>query len=176
MLIEENVPNERLRRARYLKGWTQSDLAEAVSTDFETVSRWERGTTMPSAYFREHLCRVLEQTPEELGFVQAPQLHCDSRHQDERDRSVRRLAKPVELFLRRFRNRVRLPVSPKREQHFRSVEVQQSYPIGIAFFGKQNLRISKCVQRVSELAVLRQSHAEERSRLRLLIPHALKTE
>src|SRR5437764_2452818 len=70
MLIEENVPNERLRRARYLKGWTQSDLAEAVGTDFETVSRWERGTTMPSAYFREHLCRVLEQTPEELGFVQ----------------------------------------------------------------------------------------------------------
>ena len=25
---------------------------------------------MPSAYFREHLCRVLEKTPEELGFVQ----------------------------------------------------------------------------------------------------------
>jgi TIR domain len=34
------------------------------------VSRWERGITMPSAYFREHLCSVLEKTPEELGFVQ----------------------------------------------------------------------------------------------------------
>jgi transcriptional regulator with XRE-family HTH domain len=71
MLSEENVPNERLRRARHLKRWTQSDLAEAVGTDFETVSRWERGITMPSAYFREHLCRVLEHTPEELGFVQS---------------------------------------------------------------------------------------------------------
>jgi transcriptional regulator with XRE-family HTH domain len=71
MLIDENIPNEQLRRARHLKGWTQSDLAEAVGTDFETVSRWERGITMPSAYFREHLCRVLELTPEELGFVQS---------------------------------------------------------------------------------------------------------
>ena len=70
MLIYENIPNERLRRARHLKGWTQSDLAEAVGTDFETVSRWERGITMPSAYFREHLCSVLEKTPEELGFIQ----------------------------------------------------------------------------------------------------------
>ncbi|HEV2653479.1 MAG TPA: helix-turn-helix domain-containing protein, partial [Ktedonobacteraceae bacterium] len=71
MLTEENIPNERLRSARHLKGWTQSDLAEAVGTDFETVSRWERGITMPSAYFREHLCRVMEKTPEELGFVQS---------------------------------------------------------------------------------------------------------
>lgn len=71
MLTEEYIPNERLRRARHLKGWTQSDLALSVGTDFETVSRWERGITMPSAYFREHLCRVLEKTPEELGFVQS---------------------------------------------------------------------------------------------------------
>ena len=69
MLNEEIVPNERLRRARHLRGWTQSDLAEAVGTDFETVSRWERGITMPSAYFRELLCSVLEKTPEELGFI-----------------------------------------------------------------------------------------------------------
>src|SRR5690349_9618909 len=71
MLSEENVPNERLRRARHLKGWTQSDLARAVGTEFETISRWERGIMMPSAYFREQLCRVLERNPEELGFVQS---------------------------------------------------------------------------------------------------------
>jgi transcriptional regulator with XRE-family HTH domain len=71
MLNEENVPNERLRRARHLKGWTQSNLAEAIGTDFETVSRWERGITLPSAYFREHLCRVLQKKPEELGFIQS---------------------------------------------------------------------------------------------------------
>ena len=69
MSFEENVPNEQLRRARHLKGWTQSELAETLDTDFETVSRWERGTTVPSAYFREKLCSVLDKTPEELGLI-----------------------------------------------------------------------------------------------------------
>src|SRR6266566_2209558 len=71
MLFEENIPNERLRRARHLKDWTQSELAEALGTDFETVSRWERGITIPGAYFREKLCSVLDKTPEELGLIHA---------------------------------------------------------------------------------------------------------
>jgi transcriptional regulator with XRE-family HTH domain len=66
MSFEENVPNEQLRRARHLKGWTQSKLAETLDTDFETVRRWERGTTVPSAYFREKLCSVLDKTPKSL--------------------------------------------------------------------------------------------------------------
>jgi transcriptional regulator with XRE-family HTH domain len=45
---EEVVPNERLRRARSLKGWSQAKLAEDVDTSFEMVSRWERGVTVPS--------------------------------------------------------------------------------------------------------------------------------
>ena len=69
MLFEEHVPNERLRRTRHLKGWTQSALAERVGTDFETVSRWERGITLPSAYFRDRLCRVLDKPPQELGLI-----------------------------------------------------------------------------------------------------------
>ena len=67
MSFEEIVPNERLRHARDLKGWTQADLAEALGTDFETVSRWERGITVPSSYYREKLCSALGKTPEELG-------------------------------------------------------------------------------------------------------------
>lgn len=67
MSFEEIVPNERLRRARDLRGWTQADLAEALGTDFETVSRWERGITLPSFYYRERLCTVLGKTAEELG-------------------------------------------------------------------------------------------------------------
>src|SRR6266480_5900403 len=74
MSFEENVPNEQLRRARHLKGWTQSELAEALDTDFETVSRWERGVTLPSTYFREKLCHVLNRTPEELGLT-SPHIH-----------------------------------------------------------------------------------------------------
>ncbi len=64
---EEFVPNERLRRARSLQGWSQAELAEQVGTSFEMVSRWERGVTVPSTYYRERLCAVLDQTPEELG-------------------------------------------------------------------------------------------------------------
>jgi transcriptional regulator with XRE-family HTH domain len=64
---EEFVPNERLRRVRSLKGWSQTELAEKVGTSFEMVSRWERGVTIPSPYYRERLCTVLDQTPEALG-------------------------------------------------------------------------------------------------------------
>jgi peptide/nickel transport system substrate-binding protein len=66
---EEFVPNERLRRARSLKDWSQAELAEQVGTSFEVVSRWERGVTVPSPYYRERLCAVLGQSAEELGFV-----------------------------------------------------------------------------------------------------------
>lgn len=67
MDLEEIVPNTRLRLARHLKGWTQSDLAAAVGTSFETVSRWERGITFPSPYFRVRLCTILGRTAQELG-------------------------------------------------------------------------------------------------------------
>lgn len=72
MTIEESTPNERLRHARHLKGWTQSELAEALDTDFETVSRWERGITVPSAYYRDKLCQVLGKSAEELGLLPKP--------------------------------------------------------------------------------------------------------
>src|SRR5215469_2474259 len=67
--LEEFVPNERLRCARSLKGWSQADLAEQLGTSFEMVSRWERGVTVPSTYYRERLCAVLAQTAEELGLL-----------------------------------------------------------------------------------------------------------
>ncbi len=36
---------------------------------FEMVSRWERGITVPSVYYRERLCSVLGQSAEELGLL-----------------------------------------------------------------------------------------------------------
>ncbi len=66
---EDFVPNERLRRARSLKGWSQADLAEQVGTSFEIVSRWERGVTITSPYYRERLCAVLGQSADDLGLV-----------------------------------------------------------------------------------------------------------
>src|SRR5205807_4561698 len=69
MALEERVPNERLRHARSLKGWSQAKLAEEVGTSFEMVSRWERGVTTPTLYFRAKLCEALQMTAEELGLV-----------------------------------------------------------------------------------------------------------
>src|SRR5579864_4706217 len=69
MHSEEHVPNERLRRARMLKGWSQAELAEQVGTSFEMVSRWERGATMPSPHYRKRLCGALDKTAEELGLI-----------------------------------------------------------------------------------------------------------
>jgi len=66
---EEFVPNERLRRARLLKGWSQAELAEQVGTSFEMVSRWERGVTVPSPHYRKRLYTVLGKTAEELGLI-----------------------------------------------------------------------------------------------------------
>jgi transcriptional regulator with XRE-family HTH domain len=69
MTVEERVPNERLRHARSLKGWSQAKLAEEVGTSFEMVSRWERGVTIPTPYFRAKLCEALGMTAEDLGLV-----------------------------------------------------------------------------------------------------------
>jgi predicted ATPase/DNA-binding CsgD family transcriptional regulator/transcriptional regulator with XRE-family HTH domain len=72
MSLEENIPNERLRRARYERGWTQTELAEKVDSTFETVSRWERGIKVPGAFYRKKLCAVFGKTAEELGFLVDP--------------------------------------------------------------------------------------------------------
>jgi transcriptional regulator with XRE-family HTH domain len=45
-----------LRRA---KGWTQSDLAERVGVDTETISRFERGVTLPSLLTLEKISQSL---------------------------------------------------------------------------------------------------------------------
>ncbi len=72
MSFEDIIPNERLKRARYQMGLTQSELAERVGTTFETVSRWERGIKAPSAYYRRKLCEVFDKSAEELGLLTDP--------------------------------------------------------------------------------------------------------
>src|SRR5438132_476511 len=72
MALEERVPNEHLRHARVLKGWSQAKLAEEAGTSFEMVSRWERGISIPTPHFRVQLCATLGMTAEELGLVHSP--------------------------------------------------------------------------------------------------------
>ncbi|MBV9707476.1 MAG: helix-turn-helix domain-containing protein [Chloroflexi bacterium] len=69
MTRKDLIPNERLRAARERKRWTQEALAVRLETDFETVSRWERGETIPRSDFRRRLCDVFDLPAEELGLA-----------------------------------------------------------------------------------------------------------
>src|SRR5436190_1149210 len=62
-------PNQRLKRERELRGWSQAKVASEVGTDPATVSRWERGLSFPYPYFREKLCLLFGKNAEELGLV-----------------------------------------------------------------------------------------------------------
>jgi transcriptional regulator with XRE-family HTH domain/tetratricopeptide (TPR) repeat protein len=67
----EAIPNQRLRRERNARNWSQEDLAAEVGTTSVSVSRWETGVTVPSKHFRAELCKVFGKSPEELGLLQA---------------------------------------------------------------------------------------------------------
>jgi len=62
-------PNTRLKREREQRGWTQSELAERVGSTQVNVSRWEKGVTVPSPYFRQRLGELFGKSIEQLGFI-----------------------------------------------------------------------------------------------------------
>ncbi|MGH2495070.1 MAG: LuxR C-terminal-related transcriptional regulator [Ktedonobacteraceae bacterium] len=66
-------PNERLKAQRLKKNWTQVYVATMIGTGDVEVSRWEKGTAIPTLYFREKLCALFGSTPEALGFLSSPQ-------------------------------------------------------------------------------------------------------
>ena len=65
----KTTPNLQLKRTRELQGWSQEHVGQAVGTDAFTVSRWERGVTMPSPHFRQKLCTLFGLSAAELGLV-----------------------------------------------------------------------------------------------------------
>ena len=71
MVIEadKEVPNQRLKREREKRGWSQRDLATLVDTNLYTVSRWERGITVPHPSTLDKLCKLFEKSSRELGFT-----------------------------------------------------------------------------------------------------------
>lgn len=64
-----SFPNERLKRERLLRGWTQADVAGFLDTDGYTVNRWERGRAYPSAPFRRKLCELFHKDALDLGIM-----------------------------------------------------------------------------------------------------------
>lgn len=64
------IPNELLRRARLERGWTQRVVAERIGAPHDLmVTRWERGTAFPSAYYVERLCKLFELRASDLGLI-----------------------------------------------------------------------------------------------------------
>src|SRR5450432_2660753 len=61
--------NQRLKRERELRGWSQAKVAMEVGTDPATIGRWERGLSFPYPYFREKLCVLFGKNASELGLV-----------------------------------------------------------------------------------------------------------
>lgn len=62
----------RLRQERIERNWRQRELAERLGTTVVTVTRWERGSHQPSAYFRVKLCALFGKSAEELGLILPP--------------------------------------------------------------------------------------------------------
>jgi uncharacterized membrane protein/transcriptional regulator with XRE-family HTH domain len=65
--------SDRLKYERMQRGWSQARVAELVGTDAGNVSRWERGRSSPSPYFRERLCQLYEKNAQELGLMMVEQ-------------------------------------------------------------------------------------------------------
>jgi tetratricopeptide (TPR) repeat protein/transcriptional regulator with XRE-family HTH domain len=65
-------PRLRLTEARIERQWSQQDVADRTGTTHVNVSRWERGITRPSPYFRRKLCSLFGKSEQELDLEPAP--------------------------------------------------------------------------------------------------------
>jgi transcriptional regulator with XRE-family HTH domain len=69
MKKQDKRPNEKLKRERELRGWSQRKIAERVGTAEQVVARWEGGLHKPNRYFQTQLCELFGKNAEELGFL-----------------------------------------------------------------------------------------------------------
>jgi transcriptional regulator with XRE-family HTH domain len=67
--MDEKQPNQKLRRERELRGWSQQTVAERVGTTEQIVCRWAKGEHKPNRHFQTQLCQLFEKNAEELGFL-----------------------------------------------------------------------------------------------------------
>ncbi len=86
-------PNRSLRSYRENQGWSQQKLAELVDTSEDMVSRWERGVTKTSPYYREKLCTLFGKTAKELGFLE--QERTTVSHESLVDDTITELLQPL---------------------------------------------------------------------------------
>jgi tetratricopeptide (TPR) repeat protein/transcriptional regulator with XRE-family HTH domain len=58
-----------LQRERLHHGWTQQELADYLGSTKLSISRWERGVTLPGPFFRAQLCSLFGKGERELGLA-----------------------------------------------------------------------------------------------------------
>src|ERR1051326_7195227 len=62
-------PRECLVEVRNERKFTQREVADRLGTSDVNVSRWERGITRPTPYFRRKLSHLFGKTEEELALT-----------------------------------------------------------------------------------------------------------
>jgi tetratricopeptide (TPR) repeat protein/DNA-binding XRE family transcriptional regulator len=76
MQAAEMAPQPRARwlliEARNQRGWSQQEMADLIGTTHVNVSRWERGITRPTPYFRRKLCTLFGKSEQELDLTPMP--------------------------------------------------------------------------------------------------------
>src|SRR5258708_7534796 len=65
----ESQPRVRLTDARNARRWSQQEVADQLGTTHVNVSRWERGITRPSPYFRKKLSVLFGKSEPELDLA-----------------------------------------------------------------------------------------------------------
>lgn len=71
--MKKRVCNSRLKYERQLHNWSQQKVADLIGSTVVNVSRWERGTTSPSPYFRRKLCDLFDKDAIALGLLSGPE-------------------------------------------------------------------------------------------------------
>src|SRR5712692_9092462 len=62
--------HQQLRYRRALRGWSQERLAGELQVDTKTVSRWERGKSIPQPEFRSRLCEIFAIDAQAFGLME----------------------------------------------------------------------------------------------------------
>jgi tetratricopeptide (TPR) repeat protein/transcriptional regulator with XRE-family HTH domain len=82
---QETSPQPRLRltAARNKNKLSQREVADKLGTTLVNVSRWERGITRPSPYFRRRLIELFGKTEQELDLLPMPDSEEEAPPQEE---------------------------------------------------------------------------------------------
>ena len=78
--------SENIKTIRKAKGYTQEELAIKVNVVRQTVSKWEKGLSVPDADVLSHIAEVLEVSVSEL-------LGADIKQEDSKNEVAEQLAK-----------------------------------------------------------------------------------